>query len=197
MALILASLTRRTLLAAVPASFLPTPGLTADRRPDAWAQHRALQGVPNLYRITADLYRSGQPDVEGFHNLHSLGVKSVLSMRQTVNDATLATGTTLILHRIPMKSRYVAEKSGSKVVAAMQALKQSLALGPTLIHCHHGSDRTGLIAALYRMLYQDWSREAALQELIAGGYGYHAIWANIPRYVDRVDLHDLRARIDA
>ena len=197
MALIRASLTRRTLLAAVPASFRPTPGLTADRRPDTWAQHQALQGVPNLFRITADLYRSGQPDVEGFHHLQTLGITAVLSVRQTVNDTSLAAGTRLTLHRVPMKSRHVAEKSGAKVVAAMQALQQGLARGPTLIHCHHGSDRTGLIAALYRILYQGWSREAAIQELIAGGYGYHAIWSNIPRYIARVDLTDLRARIDA
>ncbi len=192
-----ASLTRRTLLAAVPASFLPTPGLAAETRPPSWAQPVDLLGVPNLYRITDNLYRSAQPTAEGFHNLEALGIKSVISMRQTVNDTPLAEGTGLILHRIPMKSRYVAEKSGAKVVATLQALHQSLTQGPTLIHCHHGADRTGLIAALTRILDENWPRAAAISELIAGGYGFHPIWANIPRYLENVDLADLKSRIAA
>lgn len=189
------ALTRRTLLAAVPASFLPTPGLTAETRPQSWAQPVDLAGVPNLYRITANLYRSAQPTAEGFHNLAALGIKSVISMRQTVNDTPLAEGTHLHLTRVPMKSRYVAEKSGAKVVATMQALNAALSQGPTLIHCHHGADRTGLIAALYRILTQDWRREEALRELVEGGFGFHAMWANIPRYLESVDLADLKSRI--
>ena len=189
------SLTRRTLLAAVPASFLPTPGLAEDSRPPTWAQPVPMEGVLKLYQITPNLYRSAQPTAEGFHNLAALGIKSVISLRQTVNDTPLAEGTGLTLHRIPMKSRYVAEKSGAKVVAAMQALNASLTQGPTLIHCHHGADRTGLISALYRILTENWPRDAAISELIEGGYGFHPIWANIPRYLESVDLADLKSRI--
>ena len=195
MALTYAALTRRTLLAAVPAAFLPTPGLTEPFRPLIWAQPIDLAGVPNFHQITATLYRSAQPTAEGFHNLAALGIKSVISLRQTVNDTPLAQGTGLTLHRIPMKSRYVAEKSGAKVIAALQALHTGLAHGPTLIHCHHGADRSGLIAALYRILAQGWTREAALRELTAGGYGFHPIWANIPRYLTSVDLTALKIRI--
>ncbi|MBC7739269.1 MAG: protein-tyrosine-phosphatase, partial [Candidatus Saccharibacteria bacterium] len=65
------------------------------------------------------------------------------------------------------------------------------------VHCHHGADRTGLIVALYRLIAQGWSRDAAIAELIEGGYGFHPIWANIPRYVQSVDLADLKARIAA
>ena len=189
------SLTRRTLLAVVPTSFLPTPGLTAAFRPEIWAQPVDLAGVPNLHRITANLYRSAQPSAAGFDNLAALGIKSVISLRQTVNDIPLAAGTGLTLHRIPMKSRHVAEKSGAKVVAAMQALHSGLAHGPTLIHCHHGADRTGLIAALYRVLAQGWTREAALKELVEGGFSFHSMWANIPRYLGSVDLTALQTRI--
>ena len=195
MALTYAALTRRTLLAAVPAAFLPTPGLTEPFRPLIWAQPIDLAGVPNLHQITATLYRSAQPTAEGFRNLAALGIKSVISLRQTVNDTPLAEGTGLTLHRIPTKSRHVAEKSGAKVVATMQALDTGLGHGPTLIHCHHGADRTGLIAALYRILVQGWTREAALKELVEGGYRFHSMWANIPRYLTSVDLTALKSRI--
>ncbi len=192
-----ATLTRRTLIAALPASFFPLPGLTQSQRPASWAEPVVLAGVPNLYRITPHLYRSAQPTADGFHQLPILGVKTVVSLRQTVNDTPLAAGSALALDRVPMKSRYVAEKGGAKVVLAMRDLFDGLHEGPTLIHCHHGADRTGLIAALYRILVQGWSREAALAELTQGGFGFHPIWANIPRYIEAVDLTELAARIRA
>lgn len=191
------ALTRRTLIAALPAAFFPVPGMAQTSRPANWAQPVAVPGVPNLHQITPLLYRSAQPTQDGFASLAALGIKTVISLRQTVNDIPLAAGTPIILQRIPMKSRYVAEKGGAKVVEAMRDLYAGLEVGPTLIHCHHGADRTGLIAALYRILTQGWSREAALQELIHGGFGYHPIWANIPRYIQSVDLTDLMDRIEA
>lgn len=191
------SLTRRTLIAVLPASFFPLPGLAQSQRPSNWAQPVDGTGVANLYAVTPDLYRSAQPSVRGFHNLEDLGIKTVLSLRQTVNDAPLLADTAIELHRIPMKSRYVAEQGGAKIVAAMQDLAIGLAKGPTLVHCHHGADRTGLIVGLYRILSQGWTREAALEELTQGGYGFHPIWANIPRFIRNVDLVALRARIQA
>ena len=65
-----------------------------------------------------------------------------------------------------------------------------------LLHCLHGADRTGMMIAMYRMLYQDWPRDKAIDELKNGGYGYHAVWKNIERYLSRVNVEDIRARID-
>ncbi|MBI1172048.1 protein-tyrosine-phosphatase [bacterium] len=194
-----ASLTRRTLLAAVPVSFLPTPGLSFEVRPATWARQvlPEVKGVPNLYQVTAQIYRSAQPDAAGFEAMAQLGVRSVVSLRQTVSDAPMATGTELAVYRVPMKSRHVGEKNGAKVVQAMRDLRYGLSQGPVLVHCHHGADRTGLIAALWRILYEGWSRQAAIDELIEGGYGFHPIWANIPRYLREVDLADLRERIES
>lgn len=194
-----AYLTRRTLLAAVPVVFLPTPGLSFEVRPSTWAPQvlPEVAGVAKLYQITPQFYRSAQPDAMGFHNLAALGIKSILSMRQTVSDAPLAAGTGLAVYRVPMKSRHVAEKNGAKVVQAMRDLRYGMTQGPVLVHCHHGADRTGLIAALWRILYEGWSRQAAIDEMIEGGYGFHPIWANIPRYLRQVDLADLQDRIES
>ena len=68
--------------------------------------------------------------------------------------------------------------------------------GPVLLHCLHGADRTGMMTAMYRMLYQGWPREKAIDELKNGGYGYHAVWKNIEKYLKRVDVDAIRAQID-
>ena len=49
---------------------------------------------------------------------------------------------------------------------------------------------------MYRMLYQGWPREKAIDELKNGGYGYHAVWKNIESYLKRVDVAALRAQIE-
>lgn len=42
---------------------------------------------------------------------------------------------------------------------------------PILIHCMAGLHRTGALAAIYRMEYEDWSLAEAVRELRANGYG--------------------------
>ena len=42
--------------------------------------------------------------------------------------------------------------------------------GQVFIHCQHGKDRTGLLAALYRVKYQGWTPEQAHKEWAALGH---------------------------
>ena len=190
---------REAFRSAMPSSWKPTPGLAETARLAHWAERvkPELDGVENLWRVTPGLYRAGQPTAAGFRSLDAFGMRTVISLRQTVSDVPLAAGTAVRLIRIPMKSRHVAENRGARIVKAMRALRQAMEEGPVMVHCHHGSDRTGVMIALWRILYEGWSRQQALDELISGGYGYHPIWANIPRYLRKVDLRDLQSRIEA
>jgi protein tyrosine/serine phosphatase len=185
---------RRQVLALLAAAMV-SPAFADTPRPAQWAAPVPLQGAPNLHRITPDLYRAAQPDAEGFAGLAALGIRHVISLRQTVDDAPLAKGSGLILHRLPMMSRHVGARNGAQVVKVMRLIAMARADGPVLLHCHHGADRTGTIAAVFRMVDQGWTHAAALDELLNGGYGFHTLWRNIPRYVETVDIADLRRRI--
>jgi hypothetical protein len=48
---------------------------------------------------------------------------------------------------------------------------------------------------MYRIIFQNWSRQAALDELTNGGYGYHPIYRSIPNYILSVDLDTIRAEL--
>lgn len=171
---------------------LPLP-LWAAPRPRGWAVALTVPGLSNLHRVGPGLYRAAQPDTPGFAALPALGITTVLSLRQLVDDAPLAEGTDLTLHRLPMKSRDVGEGDSAKLVAALRIIRQSQ--GPILVHCRHGADRTGAVCALYRMLFQGWSRDEALAELMQGGFGFHPVWQNIPRYLIACDPASLKSRV--
>jgi tyrosine-protein phosphatase SIW14 len=82
------------------------------------------------------------------------------------------------------------------VVKALGIIQQ--AEKPILIHCWHGSDRTGVISAMYRMVFQNWSREQAIDEFVNGGYGYHAsFYPNIENYLQTVDVAAIRSQVMA
>ncbi len=48
---------------------------------------------------------------------------------------------------------------------------------PALIHCRAGLHRTGVMVAVYRMEYNGWSRQEAMSELKAHGFGIYAATA--------------------
>ena len=66
---------------------------------------------------------------------------------------------------------------------------------PVLVHCRHGADRTGLIIAIYRILYQNWTVDEAKDELINGGFGFHESFENIPQELDKIDFGSLRTQL--
>lgn len=160
-------------------------------RPKEWAQPLEIEGVPNLYRITPWLYRSGQPSAAGMKNLEKFGIRTIIDLRAFNSDATEARDTSLRLRRIGMLTWHVTD---DHVVEVMRTLQRT-GDGPFLIHCHHGSDRTGLLSAMFRVLVQNWSKEDALTELLQGGYGFHRIWRGIPRYLRSANRDKLRDEI--
>jgi protein tyrosine/serine phosphatase len=169
-----------------------TPDAPAASRPTRWAEPIALEGVPNLHRITPQLYRSEQPTALGMRNLEKLGIRTVINLRAFNDDADELRGTALRGVRVPVHTWHL---ETDEIVQVMRELRRS-ENGPFLIHCQHGADRTGLMSAVYRLLEQGWSADEALAELVDGGYGFHSMWRNIQRYVRSVDIDALRTAVD-
>lgn len=163
-------------------------------RPDTWATPVLSTELGNWHKVDDLVYRSEQPDEEGMRELADFGIKRVLNLRNfhSDEDELKDSGATLTLYRVPMQAEDITD---DEVIAALKAIKVSDS--PILVHCWHGSDRTGTVIAMYRIICQGWTRQAALDELENGGYGYHTIYKNIPRYILSVDLDKIRAGLQS
>jgi protein tyrosine/serine phosphatase len=165
----------------------------AAERPTEWAQPVVLEGVPNLHRVTSTLYRSAQPSATGMRNLERLGTRTVINLRAFHTDRDEIDGTALLNPQLRIHTWKIQDQ---QVIQVLRMLRQP-ERGPFLIHCQHGADRTGLMNAMYRIVEQGWTREAAIREMLEGGYGYHAIWRNIIGYIEEADIGRIRAAVQA
>ena len=76
----------------------------AVQRDSRWAEPVRAEGLPNLYRVNSEVYRSGQPEGAGLRSAENLGVKTVLSLRSTNRDGALDKSADLLLRNVPMRS---------------------------------------------------------------------------------------------
>ena len=149
-----------------------------------------VSGQSNLHRVDEGVYRSGQPTAKDFKALEADGFREVLNLRNLHSDDDEAAATSLVLHHLRTRAKTIDEEQLTEALQVIQNRR-----GPILIHCWHGSDRTGAVVALYRIVFQGVSKEEAIREMTEGGYGFHKIYSNIPETIRRADIERIRAEL--
>lgn len=153
-----------------------------------WAEPMDRPGLPNLHKVSDDLYRGAQPTAEGMRELEAMGVQTVVNLRDDHDDRREMEGSELAYERIPMTAWYVDE--GDVVAFVRVAADESNK--PLFVHCRRGADRTGLAMALYRIVFQGWTKEETLAEMTQGGFDFYSGWQNLVRYIEDLDVDELK-----
>lgn len=165
----------------------PTP----TTRPGEWAQ--PVDPHYNLYRITPTLYRSRQPDAAAQPLLEQLGVHTVVNFIKESDNKWLS-DPSIAQVQIPLQTVHVDD---ADMIESLRAIQKAQQNGPVLIHCKHGLDRTGLVAAMYRIVVQGWSKQAALDEMEHGGYGDEDSLKHGIDYINKVDVDALKTALNS
>lgn len=161
-------------------------------RPNHWAAPLELAGVPNLHRVSDRLYRGAQPTAEGVKSLHALGVKTIVNLRDRHSDVDEIGETPIGYENITIKTwGFDAEDA-----RAFLKIVTDDARSPVFVHCQHGSDRTGTMCAVYRIVVEGWNKEDAIAELVGGDFGYHEIWKNLTQFLRELDVAALKKELE-
>ena len=164
----------------------------ASRR-EEWAVPLERPGLQNLHRVTEDFYRGAQPTAEGMKELEAMGVKTVVNLRSFHSDRDELEGTTLGHEHISMKTWH---PEGEDVVRFLRVVTDP-ERAPVFVHCQRGADRTGMMSAIYRVGVCGWTKEAAKEEMLNGGFGFAQTWQNMVAFFEEFDIEGAMTKVRA
>lgn len=112
------------------------------------------------------IYRGSQPFGADFTGLKNLGIKTVLDLRndpeKTSEELALQAG--LVYKHVGMSS--TKEPRLQDVQIAVSILVDP-ANQPVFVHCESGKHRSGLIVAVYRVVFKGWDKQKAWAEAVS------------------------------
>ncbi len=129
------------------------------------------------------LYRSGQMTAAGLEEaVRRFGVRTVVNFQNETPDPEVSPGLaeSELCRRLGVNYLFLAPDlvprkkvpaQRPEVIGEFLKVMDDPSNFPVLIHCRAGLHRTGLLAAVYRMEYEGWSKERAIQELKDNGFG--------------------------
>jgi tyrosine-protein phosphatase SIW14 len=141
-----------------------------------FAEKIHIDGVKDAGKLNDHLYRGTQPNKKGLQNLRQLGVTTIVDLRgelrhESDNEKREAKSLGMRFVLIPGNGW---TPPTDKQIAEFFALLSEHPKRTVFIHCWLGGDRTGVFLAAYRIAFQHWSSEQALQEMHA--FHFKSFW---------------------
>jgi len=181
-------MTLRLALLLLAALVVPGCGGDATSQPMGTTTQKAfaqrLPGVPgleNFARVNANLYRGAQPTDDGFKQLKSMGVKTVIGLRSNHSTKKEVEAAGLASVELPLRADIECVVPTDAEIKKFFDVVLDPSRQPCYIHCAFGKDRTGTMAALYRMEIDGWTADEALQEMAS--FGYHTYYKDFAQCI--------------
>jgi tyrosine-protein phosphatase SIW14 len=131
-----------------------------------WAA--SVPGIENFYQIDPQVYRGAQPTAQGFQYLSSLGVKTVIDLREHDQRSAIeerwVTAAGMKYVNVPMTG--MTPPTAAEIGKILGLMENSVS-GPVFVHCKRGADRTGAVVASYRIDHDHWDNSRALKEAMS------------------------------
>ncbi len=151
-------------------------------------------GLRNTYKVSNILYRGAQPTPAGFRELKKLGVKTIVNLRLLHSDRDEIKKAGLKGEFKYVHIRMEAWDADQDEIVKFVKLLADPKNHPIFVHCKFGSDRTGTMVAVYRIIFEGWSKKAAVGEMRSGPFGFHEIWAALPRFIRKMNVAKLKKK---
>jgi protein tyrosine phosphatase (PTP) superfamily phosphohydrolase (DUF442 family) len=127
--------------------------------------------IPRFAEIRPGLARGGEPDESGLSYLRDRGYKTIVSFLADPAESAFVVQSGMKYVHIPIRSGpFSCPTPSDDQVRQFLAVTQDTTLYPMFIHCHAGKDRTGAMAAIYRMEACGWTNGEAVEEMKSFGF---------------------------
>lgn len=165
---------------------------TTTPRPEHWAS--IIKADANFYEVDKGVYRSEMPIADDVAVMTAQNIKTIINLqyKNQEEDAKIFDKSITLINE-PILTWQVRP---AQIARALYAIEQGKEQGGVLVHCYHGADRTGIVIAMYRVIYQGWDIESARAEMKGGGYGFHKIWQNLDRMLSPIGVARVRAELE-
>ena len=130
--------------------------------------------IKRFSRVNASYYRGAEPNGQDYERLASLGIRMVIDLKQEgiAEEAAIVQRFGMRFQSIPMSTTSAPSED---VVAQFLKIVTDPANEPVFVHCEGGTDRTGVLTAIYRMTHDGWTAKRAVQEMRRYGYNSQII----------------------
>lgn len=150
--------------------------------------------ITNFHSFGNNLYRGARPLEKGMNYLQQIGVKNVIDLQggdlshssfpwvieqaepgetaQWISfEKSKMQSLGINFSNVPLSALDPISKPDAQNIAQILQFISDPQNQPVFVHCEHGKDRTGLVIALYRVFYENWSPQDAHDEMVEMGHG--------------------------
>lgn len=172
------------------AIYAPCQALPAIDRPDPGPEQTAGSKLKYFAAVDDGVYKGSRPKSDAdYRFLQSLHVKYIVDLQvlplMSLPEKHKAKkyGITVINGTMNASPISPSEKHVNKILAILGNAQYH----PVYFHCKLGRDRTGIIAALYKMYFLEMPPQEANQYLRQSGYGFKFGWlrSGLTRYLKK------------
>ena len=139
--------------------------------------------IKNFGQMDERFFRGAQPKETDYKDLASLGIKTVIDLRDNPKDYEKPMVEALGMHyiNIPMSDKdYPREEQ----IEAFMKLANDPATGKFFVHCAGGRHRTGVVGAVYRFNKYHWNYDQVYKEM--KDYDFYSSWGHgdMKKYIE-------------
>jgi protein tyrosine/serine phosphatase len=153
---------------AVPATNTANPDTTFDK---ARFTREVTQSpdLPNFHEVHPFLFRSGEPTQAGLSKLSEHNIKTIIDLRaptgKALQEKEWAGKLGIKYINLPMSSEAPTSKQVETFLKETKEAQAHPDKGAVLVHCAHGSDRTGCMVGIWRVSQEGWTYPQAYKEM--------------------------------
>ena len=128
---------------------------------------KKIEALPNFHEVHPYLYRGGEPSDAGLSKLHAMGVKTIVDLRAfnatAKHEKAEVEKLGMKYINLPMDYHAPTDTQVKTLMEVIEGAKKTEA--PVLVHCAHGSDRTGCMIGIWRVKNDGWSFDDTYKEM--------------------------------